>query len=228
MNVAIVTVGDELLAGETINTNAAWIAERLTDRGATVERVVTVPDRVADIARIVNEYRAAYDAVVVTGGLGPTHDDCTIEGVGAAFGTPLESNPLVAEWLDENGDYAGDDLVDGTTELPAGAEPLHNDVGVAPGCVIDGVYVLPGVPEEMKAMFATVADAFTGTTTHVATVTVDEPESELLDRFEQLRKQFDVTVGSYPGETVTVKIRGPDPESVDRAAEWFSSRVNRA
>ncbi|WP_330632417.1 competence/damage-inducible protein A [Halocatena halophila] len=228
MNVAIVTVGDELLAGETINTNAAWIAERLTDRGATVERVVTVPDRVADIARVVNEYRAEYDAVVVTGGLGPTHDDCTIEGVGAAFGKPLESNPAVAKWLDENGEYAGDELVAGTTELPAGAEPLHNEVGVAPGCVINEVYVLPGVPEEMKAMFATVADRFVGTTTHVATVTVDEPESELLGRFDQLREQFDVTVGSYPGEVVTVKIRGIDPDSVDRAAEWFSSRVNRA
>ncbi len=81
MNVAVVTVGDELLAGRTTNTNATWLCERLVERGVSVERVTTVPDRIGDIARVVNEYRAEYDAVIVTGGLGPTHDDVTMEGV---------------------------------------------------------------------------------------------------------------------------------------------------
>jgi molybdenum cofactor synthesis domain-containing protein len=70
MEVALVTVGDELLAGDTVNTNAAWLGRQLRERGVDVERSITVPDREADIAAIVNEYRARYDAVLVTGGLG--------------------------------------------------------------------------------------------------------------------------------------------------------------
>jgi molybdenum cofactor synthesis domain-containing protein len=99
MRVALVSVGDEILAGDTVNTNATWLSQQLNARGATVERVTVVPDRIADIARVVNEYHAAYDAVIVTGGLGPTHDDLTMEGIGAAFGRAVERNEAALEWL---------------------------------------------------------------------------------------------------------------------------------
>jgi molybdenum cofactor synthesis domain-containing protein len=112
MRVAVVTVGDELLAGDTENTNATWLCRQLDARGVAVERVTTLPDRVADIARVVNEYRAEYDAVVVTGGLGPTHDDVTMAGVAAAFGTHLEASEAVREWLAADG-YADEDLAAG-------------------------------------------------------------------------------------------------------------------
>jgi molybdenum cofactor synthesis domain-containing protein len=228
MQVALVPVGDELLAGETVNTNAAWLAEQLAARGVDIERITTVPDRVSDIARVVNEYHAAYDAVIVTGGLGPTHDDVTIDGVAYAFGRDLEENEESLSWLETHGGYESNDLADGTADLPAGARPLHNTVGVAPGCVIESTYVLPGVPREMKAMFEKIESEFSGTIRHVETVTIDEPESTLLDRLEQLRERFDVTVGSYPGEYVQVKIRGTDEAVVDDAAEWLAERVTVA
>ena len=226
MRVALVTVGDELLAGETVNTNAAWLGEQLTARGASVERSTAVPDRVADIARVVSEYRAEHDAVVVTGGLGPTHDDVTMAAVAAAFGRDLEESEEALAWLEAHGGYEREDLAEGTARLPAGARPLHNEVGVAPGCVIDGVYVLPGVPDEMKAMFESVRREFTGTRLSVATVDVDEPESALLDRFAELRERFDVTVGSYPGDHVRVRLRGEDEREVERAAAWLRERVD--
>jgi len=133
MHVALVTVGDELLAGDTVNTNAAWLGERLTERGADVERATVIPDRVSDIAKVVNEYAAAFDAVVVTGGLGPTHDDVTMAGVAAAVGRSVEPSDAALEWLTEEGGYARGDLAEGTVDVPAGARPLHNEVGVAPG-----------------------------------------------------------------------------------------------
>jgi len=225
MRVAIVTVGDELLVGDTVNTNAAWLGERLHERGVSVERVAVLPDRVADIARVVNEFRAAYDAVVVTGGLGPTHDDLTMEGVAAAFGRDLVESQEVLDWLESSGGYAATDLADGTADIPEGARMLPNPDGVAPGCVIGGVYVLPGVPGEMQAMFETVADEFKGERQHVETVDAAEPESELLDRLAQLRNEFAVTVGSYPGEFVTVKIQDPDAETTRAAADWLRERV---
>ncbi|TSD15759.1 competence/damage-inducible protein A [Haloglomus irregulare] len=224
MRVAIVTVGDELLVGDTVNTNAAWLGRQLAERGVDVERSTTVPDRVDDIAGVVDEYRDRYDAVLVTGGLGPTHDDMTMDAVGTAFGVPVEENEAALAWLAENG-YARGDLAAGTADIPAGAEPLHNEAGVAPGCIIGNVYVLPGVPAEMEAMFESVGDRFVGSETHVTAVRVDEPESALIERFERLRERFDVQVGSYPGEHVRVKIQGDEERVVQEAAAWLRDRV---
>jgi molybdenum cofactor synthesis domain-containing protein len=225
MQVAVVTVGDELLSGDTVNTNAAWLCGQLDARGVDVERVTVLPDRVADVARVVNEYRAEYDAVVVTGGIGPTHDDVTMEGVAKAFGRDLERNETALEWLVEEGGYAREDLVEGTAALPAGARPLHNDVGVAPGAVIDSVYVLPGVPTEMKAMFKDVVESFAGTRRNVEIVHTGEPESALVDRLETLRKRYPVSVGSYPGDHVRLKIQGADADTVAEAAAWLRDHV---
>lgn len=224
MNVAVVTVGDELLAGRTTDTNATWLCEQLDDRGVDVERVTTVPDRVSDIARVINEYRAEYDAVIVTGGLGPTHDDLTMEGVAAALGRDLADHDEALAWLEADG-YSRDDLVAGTAELPAGARALHNDAGVAPGAALEGVYVLPGVPAEMKAMFEAIADEFAGTATYREAIVADEPESALLDRIAELRDRFDVSVGSYPGDSVRIELKGTDETTVADAAAWLRERV---
>jgi molybdenum cofactor synthesis domain-containing protein len=227
MRVALVTVGDELLAGDTVNTNAAWLGRQLTGRGVSVERVTVVPDREEDIARVVNEYRAEYDAVVVTGGLGPTHDDLTMDAVAAAFGTETAECEAVYEWLAADG-YAREDLSEGTAHIPDGAELLENPEGVAPGCVIGDVYVLPGVPAEMEAMFELVADRFEGEPAYTETVVADESESSLIDRVAQVREEFDVGVGSYPGETVRLRIRGTDETAVANAAAWLRERVDSA
>ena len=224
MNAAVVTVGDELLAGRTTNTNATWLCERLAERGVTVERVTTVPDRIEDISAVVGDYSAAYDAVLVTGGLGPTHDDLTMEAIAATFGRDLETDETALEWLEEHG-YSRSDLTTGTADLPAGSRPLHNEAGVAPGAVLENVYVLPGVPTEMRAMFETVAEEFTGARVYRETVVADEPESALLDRLETLNREFDVSVGSYPGESVRLELSGPDEETVAAAAAWLRERV---
>jgi len=228
MNIALVTVGDELLAGETVNTNAAWLCEQLTASGCRVERVTTVPDRVADIARVVNEYQAEYEAVIVTGGLGPTPDDITMEAIGAAVGRPLEHHEEAKAWLTEQGGYSAADLDAGTTDLPAGARMVPNEVGVAPGAVIESIYVLPGVPTEMKHMFEAIAPDFNGETRYTEVIVADEPESELLARLTAVADQFDVDVGSYPGEFVRVKISGTDKQAVRTAASWFRARTTLA
>jgi molybdenum cofactor synthesis domain-containing protein len=225
MRVAVVTVGDELLSGDTVDTNATWLCDRLDERGVSVERITTVPDRIADIARVVNEYRAAYDAVIVTGGVGPTHDDVTMDGVAAAFGREVVPNADAEAWIAEHGEYAAADLTEGTTHLPAGARMLPNPEGVAPGAVVEGVYVMPGVPAEMKAMFETVAAEFEGEPTHVEVVRTSEPESALLDRIAAVREEFDVTIGSYPGDDVRLKVMAADAETAAAAAAWLRERV---
>ena len=228
MRVAVVTVGDELLSGDTADTNSTWLCRRLHDRGVVVERVTTVPDRVADIARVVNEFHAEYDAVIVTGGLGPTPDDVTMDGVATAFGRETEPNDEALAWLAEHGGYAASDLAEGTTHLPAGARMLPNEEGVAPGAVVESAYVLPGVPAEMKAMFERVAEEFSGDPTFSETVVADEPESGLLDRIAGVREAFDVTIGSYPSDSVRLKVTSGDPDEAADAAAWLRDRVELA
>ena len=224
MRAGILTVGDELLAGDTVDTNGAWLAEQLTTRGVAVERITTVPDRTETIAALVTEYSDRYDAAVVTGGLGPTHDDVTIAGVAAAFDRELRTDERALDRLETDG-YSRGDLATGTADLPVESEPIHNETGVAPGCVVENVYVLPGVPGEMKAMFRTVADRFAGTVRHVEHVTVDEPESALIERFGRLREQFGVKVGSYPGESVRVKLEHEDESVVREAVAWLEANA---
>jgi molybdopterin-biosynthesis enzyme MoeA-like protein len=188
--------------------------------------VTTVPDDERDIARVVNEFHAEYDATVVTGGLGPTHDDRTMAGVAAAFGRDLAHSDVAEDWLVEHGGYAASDLAAGTAELPAGARVLHNEVGVAPGAVVESTYVLPGVPAEMRAMFEGVEGEFDGDVVHVETVFAAEPESALVGRFEAVQAEFDVTVGSYPGDGVRIRVSATDPDEVAAAAAWLRERVD--
>lgn len=225
MRVALVTIGDELLAGETENTNAAWLGRRLTERGVRVERMTVVPDRVEEIASVVDEYRTSYDAVITTGGIGPTHDDVTMRAVAEAFGVDLETSQDALEWIEDHHGYTREDLTEETADIPAGARMLRNRVGVAPGCALSNVYVLPGVPEEMTAMFEEVVDDFIGEEYHVETVYAAEPESSLISRIEQVRDRFDVAIGSYPGEVVRLKLSGSDGEQVEAAAKWLSDIV---
>ncbi|QGN06845.1 competence/damage-inducible protein A [Halorhabdus sp. CBA1104] len=227
MRVALVTIGDELLAGETVNTNAAWLGRQLADRGVRLERVTVIHDRIDEIATVVDDYRRRYDAVITTGGVGPTHDDMTMDAVAEAFDVELEESQDALEWIETHHGYARDDLTEGTAKIPEGARMIPNHEGVAPGCVLANVYVLPGVPAEMKAMFGEVKAAFTGETIHVETIHAAEPESALLDRIEAVGTQFDVTIGSYPGETVRLKLSGSNAGEVEAAAAWLRERVDR-
>lgn len=225
MQVALITIGDELLSGDTVNTNAAWLGRELTSRGVTVTKDVTLPDDVSAIASAVAALADAHDAVIITGGLGPTHDDLTMAGVAAAFDRELTEHQEALAWLTEHGEYAAEDLSAGTTHLPAGARHLPNEVGVAPGAVVENVYVLPGVPAEMKAMFDRIAEEFAVGESHAVEIETPAPESAIAQYLPEVEAQFDVTVGSYPGENVTVRIRGSMADQVDAAAEWLTERI---
>ncbi|MFB6078236.1 MAG: competence/damage-inducible protein A [Halarchaeum sp.] len=231
MDVALLTVGDEVLAGETTNTNAAWLGRALTARGANVRRTVVVPDEEAVIADAVRELSERYDAVLVTGGLGPTPDDVTMAGVAAGLDREVVEHEGATRYVEAEGGYENAERDDALRRLPAGARVLPNAAGVAPGAAVETerarVYVLPGVPSEMKEMFEAVADEFAGTERLVETVHANEPESALVDRIETARERFDVSVGSYPGDGVRLRVSGTDGDAVHAAAQWLRERVER-
>ncbi|MFB6138718.1 MAG: competence/damage-inducible protein A [Halobacteriaceae archaeon] len=227
MQASIITVGDELLAGDVTDTNASWLAARLDDRGVTVGEMLTVPDDVDAVADAVRDHRERFDATVVTGGVGGTPDDVTMDGVARAFGVDLAVDPAERERIAAAyGDRDGLDLdVDAWARTPVGARALSNPEGLSPGCVLDGVYVLPGVPAEMRAMFETVAAEFAGEV-RSRSLYVTGPESSLVETLNAARERFDVAVGCYPaGEVKRVKLRGESEAALDDAADWLADAL---
>ncbi|GLZ04382.1 CinA-like protein [Actinomadura sp. NBRC 104412] len=159
MRVELVTVGDELLLGDTVNGNAAWMGQRLAEHGLEVTRSVVVGDELDVIAEAVREALGRADAVITTGGLGPTYDDVTRDALAAAAGVKLVRDPGLERRLRERVAAAGRELQPMAlrmADVPEGAGILLNSAGSAAGLRVElpggVVYALPGVPFEMRTM----------------------------------------------------------------------------
>ncbi len=159
MRAEVVGIGTELLLGQIANTNAQWISERLAEIGVDVLFHQTVGD---NQGRIVATLRLAVersDAVIVTGGLGPTQDDITREALAEVAGVPLVRRPELEAWLRERFERMGREMPASNlrqADVPEGAEVIPNERGSAPGLIVrvgaSTVFALPGVPAEMREM----------------------------------------------------------------------------
>jgi nicotinamide-nucleotide amidase len=156
----IIGVGTELLLGQIINTNAAWIGQRLADVGWDCLRHTVVGDNEQRIAETIREALDRADAVIVTGGLGPTQDDVTREALAAVAGVSLGRQPNLEQWLRERFARMGvqrmAEMNLRQADVPEGARVIDNPRGTAPGLIVelDGkpTYAVPGVPREMEGM----------------------------------------------------------------------------
>ncbi|MCD6409043.1 MAG: nicotinamide mononucleotide deamidase-related protein [Candidatus Verstraetearchaeota archaeon] len=209
----ILSIGNELLIGKTVNTNASWLGRRLTSMGFHVKRIVVVGDEVEEIAQAVSEALARGARVLITtGGLGPTFDDKTLEGVAAALQKPLVLHEEALRSIKEKYDAMGLPLTPARkkmAKLPEGAIPLPNSVGTAPGAMIELpntlIFCLPGVPKEMQAMFdGSVASKLTSLNPsykfYEHTVLIEGiPESSLAPLIDKTMKSYPrVYIKSHP------------------------------
>ena len=160
MRCEIIGVGTELLLGQIVNTNAAWIGQRLADVGWDCLRHTVVGDNERRIAGTIREALDRADAVIVTGGLGPTQDDVTREALAAVAGVSLQRQPELETWLRERFARMSvqrmAEMNLRQADVPEGARTIDNPRGTAPGLIfeIDGrpLYAVPGVPREMEGM----------------------------------------------------------------------------
>ena len=160
MQAVIISVGDELLSGAIVDTNAAWLSEQVNRRGIAVVRHVTVGDDADAIARAIVSAAGQARVVLATGGLGPTRDDLSREGLAAAMGAELHEDARQVELIAARFASFGREMKPSNRTqalVPEGAEPIDNDWGTAPGLAgrVAGaeVFIMPGVPREMEAMF---------------------------------------------------------------------------
>ncbi|MBT8335275.1 MAG: CinA family protein, partial [Gemmatimonadetes bacterium] len=197
----VITVGEELLSGATVDGNAAWLGRRLGDLGAPVAARTTVGDRDDDIARALRTAVAEVEVTVLTGGLGPTEDDRTRTAVAAELGERLVEDPELVAALDAHARARERPLTPELRSLalrPVSGRALPNPAGAAPGLVFrrpqdrpGWVVLLPGVPREMRALFPQVETlllrTFEGRLTPVVSRmihTTGTPESILAPRVE--------------------------------------------
>ena len=157
LSAEIVTTGTEILLGEIVDTNAAWIAQQLRDVGVNLYYTTTVGDNEARVRSVIELGLERSDVIIVSGGLGPTKDDITRQAIAAATERPLVMNPDALETLKARFARFGAQMTENNLQqvmIPTGATLIENPVGTAPGFIVETergtVIALPGVPREMK------------------------------------------------------------------------------
>ena len=199
---ALLVIGDEILSGRTQDKNIAQVADWLNRQGIRLEEVRVVPDNEARIAGAVNELRSNYDYLLTTGGIGPTHDDITVDSIAAAFGVPVIVHPE-ARWILEDYYATRGGVTDARLRMarvPDGAELIPNPLSGAPGVKIHNVYILAGVPSIAANMLAALDGKLEGGRPVVSvTVGAYAAESEVADLLRETEAAHSgVAIGSYP------------------------------
>ena len=229
---AILTIGNEVVSGDVTNTNATWLAQRLESLGVRVVIAATVPDEIEAIAEFVRRERDSVQHMIVTGGLGGTPDDITREALAAAFGVRQVDVPELAAELrarfPRHPDYAARWAL-----LPAGSRPLVNPHGGAPGFQLENVWVLPGLPSEMEAMFDAYAEELRGELPINAWRRAYQTrESEIVHLLTGATVRWpQVSIGSYPrfmpgGPEVEVVLKSVDAKALAEAIAWLEPALD--
>ncbi len=215
MRCEVITVGTEILLGDTVNTNAAWISRRLAQYGVNLFQQRTVGDNHGRLVALLQESMRENDIIVTTGGLGPTQDDITRECVAEALGVPLVLDEFSLKRIQSFFELRGRTMTENNRRqamIPRGGTALLNDAGTAPGCLITvgttTVIMLPGPPHEMKHVFTEHIDPFLSRRTDTMLVSrtlriAGIGESDMENRVaEIIRDSVNPTVAPYakPGE----------------------------
>jgi molybdenum cofactor synthesis domain-containing protein len=199
---AIVVIGDEILSGRTQDRNVAQIASWLNVQGIRLKEVRIVADDAAAIGTAVMTLQAPYDYVFTTGGIGPTHDDITVDAIAAALAVDVVIHPTAREILERYYKDRGG-LNEGRLRMarvPEGAELIPNPVSGAPGIRHGNIFIMAGIPHITAGMLEGLTGTLEGGRPLVSvTVGAFAPESEVAELLRTVEKANDgVAIGSYP------------------------------
>src|SRR5213594_2832417 len=227
----IILIGNEILSGKTVDANAAYLCRELRELGVEVRRVVVIPDEVSLIAEEVAAFSKAFDLVFTSGGVGPTHDDVTIEGVARAMGVPVVRHPALVALLER---YYADKVTDAAlrmAEIPEGAELVGGEPLRFPTILMRNVYILPGVPEIFRQKFEAIRERFRDEPIHLRNVFVSIGEGTLAEHLNELLTDFPLLLlGSYPEFSnpeykVKVTLESRDPGYLDKGLAELLRRL---
>jgi molybdenum cofactor synthesis domain-containing protein len=195
----ILIIGNEILSGKVTDTNSPYLCRELRMLGVDVERILTIPDDVRVIAREVRALSDALDVVFTSGGIGPTHDDLTMDGVALAFGRKVERNAGLAERIARAQGKPPNESQLKMAMVPQDAVLIDAGDLWFPVVVIENVYVFPGIPELLRKKFESVRERFRGVPVLLKRVFVKRRESDIAGELNALLVEFpELMLGSYP------------------------------
>jgi len=232
-SVAILIIGNEVLSGRTREANAWFAAKSLFDVGCKLSEVATVPDVHEVIVSTLKRLHQNYDAVITSGGIGPTHDDITMQSVADAFAVPLLEHAETIQVMTSH--YGTEALNEGRrrmARLPEGAQPIICEQSICPGALIQNVYVFAGVPHIFASQLESVMTHFTNEHAFVREeIEVNLPESSFARELTEIQEQYkDIEIGSYPGRcgnqpTGKICISGIDKEKIKQVKQHIESML---
>jgi FAD synthetase len=226
-----VVIGNEILSGKVVDTNSPYLAKQLRELGVDLERILTIADDIDIIADEVRAMHKAYDAVFTSGGIGPTHDDVTMEGVARAFDRELVLDQGLSDAIRKaTGDKFNPSL-EKMAWLPVGARVETAGELWFPLVTVENVYVLPGIPDLFKRKFESIRHHFGGVPIRLRRVFVKSFESDIADVLNELLVEFpQLMVGSYPRMNevdyrVMITIESRDNEYLERSLASLLARL---
>lgn len=224
LGAGVVVIGNEILSGKTVDSNSSFLARELRQLGVTLKRITVIPDEIEIIAETVRDFHQKFDIVFTSGGVGPTHDDITIEGVARALGRQVIVHPLLESKIRE---YLKDRTVNAAhlkmAEVPDGAELLMDDRLRFPTIKVENIYVLPGIPEILQQKFLALKERFSVDPYYLKIIYTNEVESTIAIHLnDTLRVYPDLLLGSYPKigndeYRVKLTLESKDKNYVERA-----------
>jgi molybdenum cofactor synthesis domain-containing protein len=230
---AVLIIGNEILSGRTQDVNLNWIANRLTARGIRLAEARVVPDIEDEIVAAVRALSGRYTYLFTTGGIGPTHDDITVDAIAKAFGRPVIVHPEAERRLIAH--YGAGKVTPGRLRMartPEGAELIDNAVSGAPGIRIENVYMMAGVPAIMRAMIDHIVPTLPGGPVVLSrAVACEIGESILAEPLGRIQAAHpDIDIGSYPWFRngrfgVSLVARGTDLVVLDKVVGEISAMI---
>ncbi len=227
----IIVIGNEILSGKTRDENSPYLVRQLRDLGVDVRKISVIPDELSLISDEVREYSVSYDYVFTTGGVGPTHDDLTMDGVAAAFGRRIHRHPDLEATLRH---FYAQELVDGNlrmADIPEGARLVGGKGMWFPVVAVENVYIFPGVPEILQRKFELIKETFRGPPFYLREVFLKADEGQIAGILHRVLADFpDLLLGSYPYfdnpmYSIKLTLESKDPSYLDRAHALLLSEL---
>jgi molybdenum cofactor synthesis domain-containing protein len=222
---AAIIIGDEILSGKVADVNTEPLVTMLRDLGVELWRVSIIGDRLEDICDEVRLCHDRCDWVITSGGIGPTHDDRTMEGVAMAFDVPLVRHPEIEGMLRQHMGRRVTEEALTMADTPQGSRLLYGDKSSFPIVVMENVYLLPGIPELFLKKLSTLTNELSGRRKVQASLFLQSNESAVACHLARVEEECTgVCIGSYPRLSATdhslwITVEGSDGAAVESAVE---------
>lgn len=219
----IAVIGDEILSGKFADENAVFLIGELRALGVDLKRIAVIPDELGEIATTVRGMAERFDHVFTSGGVGPTHDDKTMQGIALGFGVELVHLEGLLELLARF--YGSAELSPAQrrlAEAPSGAELVYGTDPAWPVVRFRNVYIFPGVPALLRRKFLSIRESFRGEPMVCAEIHMRGDETSVAAQLDDIdRRHTAVAIGSYPrfgdGDRLIITVEGRDRAAVEAA-----------